>query len=226
MASVTVSGTLRTVQGDDIPVEGTLTEGTEGELTTNSGYTSVAQSIGDYAPGATISHANVECPNGASYAYILRQGLIAALIPISVSGVNALGEQVLPAGSFTLQPGDKLQVLALTATARNAALQVVTSSGVPRIFVVTPSGAATNELIDLQTSNSIGDTLQGATVAKMLCTSVDGSKITGGGAVIVNNLGNVAGANAVSKPASVQPMWTGVGIPIALNFKAQIVTSS
>ena len=91
---------------------------------------------------------------------------------------------------------------------------------------MTPSGGATNELVDLQTSNSIGDTLQGQTVVKAFCTSVDGSKIETPGAVVVDALGNVVGSVPMTSPASMQPLFNSYRIPVNLNFKAQFLTNA
>lgn len=127
-----------------------------------------------------------------------------------------------------LRPGDTIRVLALTATARDAALCVYTTQGIARIFTGTPSGSGTTDLTDLQdSSNSIGDTLQGQTVMKAMFTSVDGSKIvSSGGAWIRNASGQLAGVVPASKPSVVEPMISNVMIPIALNWTASVVTNA
>ena len=119
-------------------------------------------------------------------------------------------------------------MLALTATARDAALCVYTAQGVARIFTGTPSGAGTTNLTDLQDSaNEIGDTLQGQTVMKAMFTSVDGSKIvSSGGAWIRNASGQLAGVVPASKPSVVEPMISNTSIPIALNWTASVVTNA
>ncbi len=53
----------------------------------------------------------------------------------------------------------------MVAAARNAAFSVVTNQGVPRIFIGTAAGAATTQLLDLQTSNTIGVTLNGSVIS-------------------------------------------------------------
>jgi hypothetical protein len=138
-------------------------------------------------------------------------------------GDYAQGKTVTP---FTLQAGDKLRVMNNTAADREAALCVYTASGVSRIFVVTPTGGATNELVDLQTSNSIGDTLQGQTVVKAFCTSVDTNKIETPGAVVVDALGNVVGSVPMTSPGLMQPLFNSYRIPVNLNFKAQFLTNA
>ena len=102
-----------------------------------------------------------------------------------------------------------------------------TASGVSRIFVVTPTGAATNELVDLQTSNSIGDTLQGQRILKWAGTSIDGAKIETSGFYVVDALGNVVGACPVSNPAKDQAQFVpAYNVPVNLNFKAQFLTNA
>ena len=156
MATNTVCGVLVASDGTNIPLKAELAEGTESDLTTDTTYTVSAQNIGDYAPGKTITSGLVTCDNGVAYAYILRQGLVAAIVPVAVKGVSAFTPALC--APFTLQAGDKLRAMNNTAADREGALCVYTASGTSRIFAVTPTGGATNELVDIQTSNSIGDT--------------------------------------------------------------------
>lgn len=226
MADVTVSGYLNCTDGTVIPLQNTSqAEGAEFSLQTNTTYTVSAQNVGDYAPGKTIVSGSVQAPNGCSYAYILRQGLVLGLIPISNKGVSGAGALPLCA-PITLQPGDQLRVLALAASARNAAVCVYTNRGVSRIFVVTPSGAATNEPVDLQTGNSVGDTLQGQQIVKAFVTSIDGTKIDGGGCLMLNEAGTVSGGIPANNPAAEAVYFSNVNIPCALNYKWTLVTSS
>lgn len=175
MATNTVCGVLVCRDGTNIPLKGELAEGTESDLTTDTTYTVSAQQIGDYGLGKTVTSGLVTADNGIAYAYILRQGLVAALIPVGVKGVAYQASDLC--APFTLQAGDILRVMNNTAADREAAFCYYTNRGISRIAVVTPTGAATNELVDLQTGNSIGDTVQGQTIIKGFCTSVDGSKI-------------------------------------------------
>jgi len=224
MATNTVNGILICADGSKIPLKTDIAEGTESSLKTDSAYSVESQEIGDYKPGATVTGGLVTADNSISYAYILRQGLVYAIIPVGVKGVTSM----IPAlcKPVQLQPGDKLRVLTLTSVARNAALCVYTASGVERIFVVTPGGAATNELVDLQTSNSIGDTLQGQTITKGQFTSVDGAKVETEGAYVVDSINNVVGSIAQVNPQSQQPMMAPSMAPVGLNFKAQFLTNA
>lgn len=224
MATNTVNGVLVCSDGTNIPLKAELAEGTESDLTTDTTYTVSAQNIGDYAQGKTVVSGLVTCDNGVAYAYILRQGLVAALVPIGIKGSTAATPSLC--APFRLMAGDKLRVMNNTAADREGALSVYTSAGVSRIFVVTPTGGATNELVDLQTSNSIGDTLQGQVIVKGQFTSVDTTKIETPGAVVVDSLGNVVGSVSATKPAVAQPYFTPCRIPVNLNFKAQYLTNA
>ena len=224
MATNTVVGNLVCSDGTNIPLKAEIAEGTESDLTTDTVYTVSAQNVGDYAPGKTVVSGIVAADNSISYAYILSQGLVAAIIPIGAKG-QAQFQDALCA-PYRLAAGDKVRVMTNTASDREAALCCYTASGTSRIFVVTPSGAATHELVDLQTGNSIGDTLQGQRIVKAFATSVDGNKIETPGAVVVDNLGNVVGSVGFAAPQLQQPQFTGKSIPVALNFKAQFLTNA
>ena len=225
MATNTVVGVLVCRGGTNIPLKAEIAEGTESNLTTDTTYTVSAQNVGDYAPGQTVTSGLVCAPNGIAYAHILRQGLVAALIPVGIMG-SAFQNSPLCA-PFTLQAGDIVRVMSNTAADREAALCYYTNRGVSRIAVVTPTGAATNELVDLQTGNSIGDTVQGQVITHAFSTSVDGSKIETSGAYVVDALGNVIGSVPMVNPgAGQQPMFNRCSIPVNLNFKAQFLTNA
>ena len=113
MATNTVNGVLVCSDGTNIPLKAELAEGTESDLTTDTTYTVSAQNIGDYAQGKTVTSGLVTCDNGVAYAYILRQGLVAAIIPVGLKGVAFEASQLC--APFTLQAGDKLRVMNNTA---------------------------------------------------------------------------------------------------------------
>jgi len=225
MATNTVVGSLTCSDGTTIPLKAEIAEGTESDLTTDTTYTVSAQNVGDYKPGGVITAGSVWCDNGFAYAYILSQGLIAAVIPGGVKGVQ---QDVPPlCAPYQLKAGDKVRVMNNTAADREAAMWAYTASGVSRIFVVTPTGGATNELVDLQTSNSIGDTLQGQRIVKWAGTSIDGSKIETSGFYVVDALGNVVGACPVADPSKDQAQFVpAYNVPVALNYKAQFLTNA
>jgi len=227
MASVTVCGYLRTNTGSQIPLRvDSVAEGTEHTITTDTNLTTTAQDVGTFQPGSTVTSMELFAPNGISYAYILRQGVILAWGSVNVAGVS--NQEIPLSKPVTLRPGDQVRCLPLAAASRNAALCVETTSGTSRIFIGTPSGAGTTALTDLQdTNNSIGDTLQGQVIKSALFTSVDGSKIvSSGGAWIRNASGQLAGAIPASNPIKADPTPSMVSIPIALNWAASVVTNA
>lgn len=224
MATNTVVGILLAADGRKIPLKTEIAEGTESNLTTDTVYSVSAQQIGDYMSGATITHGLVSTGNGCAYAYILRQGLVEAIVPISILGVG--GEIPALCKPVTLMAGDKLRVMNNTAADREATLMTYTNQGVERIFIVTPSSGATNELVDLQTGNSIGDTLQNQIITRAAFTSVDGLKIETQGAYIVDSINNIVGSVPVNNPIIYQTIMTPCKMPVGLNFKAQFLTNA
>ena len=224
MATNTVNGVLVCSDGTNVPLKAELAEGTETNLTTDTAYTVTAQNVGDYALGKTVTSALVTSDNGISYAYILRQGLVATILPVGVKGAAWQASPLC--APFRLQAGDIVRCMNNTAADREAALSYYTNRGIYRIAVVTPTGAATNELVDLQTGNSIGDSVQGQTIVKAFCTSVDGSKIETQGAYVVNAKGNVIGSVPMVSPIVTQAIFQDYRIPVDLNFKAQFLTNA
>jgi len=225
MATNTVTGNLVCSDGTNIPLKLDCVEGTETNLTTDTAYTVSAQNVGDFAPGKTVVSGLVSCDNGVGFCYVLSQGLVAAIIPWSVKGAVSDGSPAL-CQPYTLRAGDIVRVMNNTAADREAAMAVYTASGVSRIFKVTASGGATNELVDLQTGNSIGDTLQGQRITKWFGTSVDGAKIETQGFFVVDALGNVVGSCSATNPIVQQPLFSFAATNIALNYKAQYLTNA
>jgi len=225
MATNTVTGNLVCSDGTNIPLKLDLTEGTETNLTTDTAYTVTAANVGDFAPGKTVVGGLVSCDNGVGYAFILSQGLVAAIIPWSIKGAVSDGQPAL-CQPYTLKAGDIVRCMSQTAADRGASAAVYTARGVSRIFHVTPSGGATNELVDLQTGNSLGDTLQGDRVVKWYGTSVDGLKIETEGFYAVDALGNVIGSCSATNPITQQPGFAFASVPVQLNYKFQFLTNA
>jgi len=225
MATNTVTGNLICADGTNIPLKLDLVEGTETNLTTDTAYTVTAANVGDFAPGKTVVGGLVSCDNGVGYAFILSQGLVAAIIPWSIKGAVTDGQPAL-CQPYVLKAGDIVRCMSQTAADRGATAAVYTARGVSRIFHVTPSGAATNELVDLQTGNSIGDTLQGDRIVKWYGTSVDGLKIETEGFYAVDALGNVIGSCSATNPITQQPGFAFASVPIQLNYKFQFLTNA
>ena len=226
MANVTIVGYLRTNTGDQIPLRtDSVAEGTETTITTDSNLTTTAQDVGTYKPGATVMSGEICAPNGVSFCYILRQGIVLSVMIPNVAGVS--NQEAMLSSPVVLRPGDQVRVLANTAANRTAALLVHTSQGNSRIFTGLPTGAGTTNLLDITDNNSIGDTLQGQTITRACLLTVDGGKVvSSGGCWIRNASGQLAGAIPASNPTTVEPMWSSVNIPIALNFPATILPNA
>ena len=228
MTTQNVTGVLNCSSGFKIPLNATITDGSESSLTTDTAYTVTAQNIGDFATGQTVTSGIVTAGANISYAYILRKGLILSLVPFAVKGV-ACGTPAL-ARPVTLMAGDQLRVFTMVAAGRNASLAVVTNQGVPRIFIGAnvAAGAGTFQLVDLQTGNTIGETLQGQVCVQAQFTSVDQALITSvaGGAQVTMSNGNLSGAVPATDPIEAQPYMKPCSIPVALNFTAQYITSA
>jgi len=224
MATNTVTGVLTCSDGTNIPLKGELEEGSESSLQTDSVYTITSVDVGNFAIGKTIVSGLVTSDNGISYCYLLRQGVVQSLIPVGIKGVTAFTPALC--APVTLQAGDVLKCMNSTAASRLASLCVYTTSGVSRIFTATGSGAATVELTDLQTGNSVGSTLQSQRIQKAFFTCVDGSKIETQGAFVVDALGNVVGSVSTTNPANYQALFSSCSIPVDLNFKAQYLLNA
>ena len=224
---VKVTGVLITNTGEQIPLlDASATNGTEADLSTDPAITVNAQAVGDYMQGATITHGLiVSLTNSIGYAYILRQGLVAAIIPVGKAGVQ--NEMQALAKPFTLIAGDVVRCLPLSATARLSTLSVYTNQGHCRLFKGTASGAGTVQLLDSQTSNAIGNTLQGQRVMMACFNSVDSGKIiSSGGAQVLDAAGRLVGAVNQTNVQSAQLSWSRCNIPIQLNSTARYVTDA
>lgn len=224
---VVAAGALRFSDGTSVPLlNSSMTNGTQGEVQTDATYSVVAQTLGDYAPGKVPVAGWIGSTNNTAFAFIMRQGLPIAFIPCGAAGVNGKGlHPVYCAGP--LQPGDSVQVLPNASATRTCALTVRCSDNTQRCFVVTPSGAATNTLVDEITGNGIGATIQGKTITQAMCSSVDGIKLTSAlGVVVLDAQGAVVGAISATDPLDEAPTWTPMNTKIELNYVAQCVTSS
>ena len=229
MATVNVSGILNCSDGTIIPLETDIEETgtTAAELQTNSSYTIQSVSIGDYAPGKVITHGYVQADHNIAYAYILRQGLIASVLPIGVKGLA--GSAPLPlCAPFRLQPGDKIMALPQTAASRYTAVAVYTNQGVYRIFDATTASGNVAP-VDLQTDNGLGDTLQGQVIVKAFCNAgslATTEKVDGGGVLALNEKGMPVGAVPANSAANQPVYWSDVRIPVALNYAWRITSSA
>ena len=106
-------------------------------------------------------------------------------------------------------------------------LSVYTNQGHCRLFVGTASGAGTVQLLDSQTSNAIGNTLQGQRIMMSCFNSVDSGKIiSSGGAQVLDAAGRLVGAVNQTNVQSAQLSWSRCNIPIQLNSTARYVTDA
>lgn len=226
MANVDVSGFAQFSDGTAVPLfNDAMPEGTLTELKTNPSYTVNAQSLGTYAPGKTLVSLYGYSENNASYVYILRFGVPIFFGSAGVSGVVSYGNKKFPK-TITLIPGDQVMMLAQTAANRTCTFVAHCSDGTQRAFVGTPSGAGTTELIDSVTSNGIGETLQGKKISHAMALSVDGTKITSGGVVILNAQGTTVGVIGTGSPIESQVCFSPFNTAIGLNFVAQVITDA
>tara|TARA_R110000824_G_scaffold98885_1_gene235702 strand:+ start:499 stop:1116 length:618 start_codon:yes stop_codon:yes gene_type:complete len=205
-----------------------MAEGTLTELQTDSGFTTVAQTLGSYAPGKTVVAGFVAAANNASYAYILRQGVI--LASISVAAAGAVNQGQMPMKNVRLMPGDSIQVMAVTAADREISVYTNCSDGTQAIFAVTPSGAATNTCVSVITGNGLGETLQGKTITQVSVNGPSAANVakisSAGGVVFLDAQGSPIGAAHASAVAAAQPIPIAFNTRVALNFALQCVTTS
>jgi hypothetical protein len=228
MANVDVSGFAQFSDGTSVPLfNDAMPEGTLTTLQTNATFTVAAQDLGNYSPGKTLVSLYAYAENNAAYVFVLRQGLPIFFGSAGKSGVMSYGNKMFPK-SVVLQPGDTVQCLALSATDRTCTFIAHCTDGTQRAFVTAtaPSGAATTNLTDSITGNSIGDTLQGKQISMAMALSIDGTKITSGGVVILNAKGSVVGVLGVGSPIESQVCFSPFNTRIGLNFVAQIVTDA
>jgi len=227
MANVTVKAQFMLNTGELVSMSATLAEGTEGELTTSTTYATTATSIGQFANGKVLTSIvqPPTAPNGIAYAYIERRGAIVCVIPVAVDGIQS--EPCAMPMAVQLQAGDTLQVLANTATNRTFAYSVITNRGVHAIFSGTPSGAGNTDLTHILSGQSIGQSLTGQSVVQHFASSVDGSKLSTGGVLCLNDRGLPVGGCSATNPINLQPKLNNLGgYSVNLNFVARVTTSS
>lgn len=226
MANVTVHATLMLNTGELVDLSSTMAEGTETELQTSTTYSVAATSLGQFADGKTITSIILPptAPNGIAYAYIDRRGEIATCLPVGIDG-----QRFAPGGmlGFRLQAGDTLRVLANTAANRTFAYSVVTNQGVHAIFSGTPSGSGDTDLTHIKSGQGVGTSLVGQSIVSHYATSVDGSKLSSGGVLILNDRGLPVGSCMATNPIAqqVQPNSMG-GAAIQLNFIGRVTTNA
>jgi len=231
MANVTAKAQLQLNDGSVVSLSGTVAEGTETELLTSTTYSVSATSLGQFADGKTITSfiQPVSAPNGIAYAYINRRGEIACILPVAHEGeVQTAPLGMCGMNNFRLQAGDTLQVMANTATDREFAWMVKTQQGVSAIFSATPSGAGNSDLTHILSGQGAGTSLVGQTVTHQASTSVDGSKLSTGGVLLLNDKGLPVNGCTATDPQAQPVLWSmpSTMTQIGLNFVARVTTSS
>ena len=227
MANVTVKAQLMLASGELVSMSGTLAEGSESELQTSTTYSTSATSLGQFAKGKVITQIvqPPTAPNGIAYAYIERRGAIVCVLPVAIDGVQ--NEGCAMPFSFPLQAGDTLQVKPNTSASREFAYSVITSNNVHAIFTGTPSGAGNTDLTHILSGQSIGQSLTGQSVVQQMATSVDGSKLSTGGVLCLNDRGLPIGGVSATNPSNLQGKLQMFGAyTVNLNFVARVTTSS
>ena len=235
MANTAVSGTLFCSDGTEIPLfVAAIAEGTESNLltSTTNNFTVSASAVGTAFAGKQVVASSPIMGDGdgnttASYAYILRAGTILSILPVGLAGIVDTTRMPIPK-PVMLQAGDQVRVMMNASTDRECALSVYTNKGECHIFAVTPSGAATNQLVSILTGNGIGETLQGQNLTMAFATSIDRVKLapSGMGIYVVDDKNNIVGAIVATAPSTQQVRFNSCNIPIGLNFQAQAITSS
>jgi len=235
MANTAVSGTLFCSDGTEIPLYvAAIAEGTESNLTTStqSNFTVSAAAVGTAFAGKTVVASSPIMGDGdgnttASYAYILRAGSIINILPVGLAGIVDVSRIPL-CSSTTLMAGDQVRVMMNASTDRECSLAVYCNTGEYHIFAVTPTGGATNQLVSILTGNGIGETLQGRSLVKNYCTSIDRVKLapSGMGVYVVDDKNNIVGSVVAVAPSTVAIKLNPCNIPIGLNYQAQAITSA
>jgi hypothetical protein len=229
MASVQVTGSIRFSDGSSVPLlNASMAEGTLSELQTDSGFTTVAQGLGSYAPGKTVVGGLVSAANNCSYAYILRQGVILATIPVSAAGATSNGQ--MPIKNVRLMPGDTVQVMCVTAADREISVYCHCTDGTQQIFAATPSSGATNTLTSVITGNGLGETLQGKTINEVYVNGPSAANVakisSAGGVVFLDAQGSPIGAAHATVVAAAQSKPIAFNTNVQLNYALQCVTTS
>ena len=228
MANVNVQCQFMLNTGELISFNGTLTDsGGYQELQTNTTYSTSATSLGQFANGKMLTQIvqAPSCSTGVAGAYIERRGAILCALPVLSQGVQS-SPCMMPM-NVILQAGDVLRVKPISASSRVATLSVITGQGTHAIFETTPSGAGNNDVVHILSGQSVGQSLTGQTIVHHWLTSVDGSKLSTGGVLYLNDRGLPIGGTSATNPQVLQTKANSMGgASINLNFVGRITTSS
>lgn len=226
MANVTVHALLGLNTGEIVDLStASLAEGSESELQVSSLYAVSSVSLGQFADGKTITQIILPptAVNGMAYAYIDRRGSIAACLPVGVDG-----QRFSPVGGFNfrLQAGDTVRVFPKTAASRTFAYNVITNTGVNAIFTGT-AASGNVDLTHIKSGQGVGTSLVGQSIVQHYATSTDGSKLSTGGIVILNDKGLPVGGCTATDPGAQQVMPNSIGgSSIGLNFVGRVTCNA
>jgi len=95
----------------EIPLETTVTDGTQTEVKTDATFTVTTQSVGIYGENQKVTGGFVSAKTGIIYACIVNNGIVRAIVPISsrTSGATGCADMQIMNG-IVLNPGDQLLV--------------------------------------------------------------------------------------------------------------------
>jgi len=222
MTTQSCSAVFKGASGKIYTFENTaVTDGTTGEemLSGPSPYSLTAQSLGDYALGDTLVAGIVTAQTNAGVAYANYGGDIAATFPVCAFGVT--NDMVPLAKPLRVQSGMTLYIKTHVVATTQYYLAIETASQ-SHVFAYTSTGAATGDLVSINTSQDVGRVLK----QPILCAYFTGPQDTTAapaGAIFVNGAGTPTGFVPLSGSSKAQPGYTKFSVPVDLNTKAQVV---
>ena len=175
MANVGVSVTFQTRSGRALTLNDQVAEGTETEVQSGGAGLNVVDnvSLGQYGSGETITHALAVFSTAGLYAFILGQnGKIIMPIPVA-NDVSAQGLQPL-CRPLRLETGMTCRVMGTAVagnTGSNCSVGFYCSDGSVEYMAATATDGNTVQFASIQTSQTIGQTLSGKTVVKVLAAT-------------------------------------------------------
>tara|TARA_Y100000593_G_C4313520_1_gene339620 strand:+ start:2013 stop:2360 length:348 start_codon:yes stop_codon:yes gene_type:complete len=100
------------------------------------------------------------------------------------------------------------------------------SDGSSRVFSVdSTDGTSTyQELTDVITGNSLGDSAQNLRIVKVMATCEN--FIYSAGIIVVDQQNNVVGSFGAVQPESQSPAWEAVNVPVQLNYTMKVLTTA
>ena len=175
MANVGVQVTFQTQSGRALTLNGQVAEGTETEVLSGGAGLNVVDGVGlgQYGSGEVITHALAVFSTAGLYAYILGQnGKIIMPLPVA-NDVSAQSIQPL-CRPLRLETGMTCRVMGTAVagnTGVNASVGFYCTDGSVEYMVATATDGNTVQFSSIQTGQTIGQTLSGKTVQKVLAAT-------------------------------------------------------